>query len=129
VSGLGLALHAGIPGHRGDGASWARQSRRPKALPDEALTLVPCLPFEVEIALPSAGPWSLATELVRDAESWHGATRDIDASGRVTIVTPAPPDGWVPGRYLVKLHLRHPGGDAETAVIGGYELLPMRFSI
>lgn len=128
VSGLGLALHAGIAGRSAESAFWERQTRRPKALPDDAATLVPCLPFYVEIALHGRGPWSLTTELIRNDTTWQGTPQAIESGGRVELLTPAPPDGWVPGRYLVQLHLVGRDGAIESAIVGGYELLPMRFS-
>lgn len=128
VSGLGLALHAGIAGHAAELAFWSRQSRRPRSLPDEAVTLVPCLPFHVDLALQGAGPWALRTELQRGDERWPGANLSLAEGGRIELVTPAPPDGWVPGRYVVQVHLAHADGSVESAVVGGYELLPMRFS-
>lgn len=128
ISGAALATDSGLAAPSTFLARWRGQLLRPATLPIDAATLVPSLPFYLDLAPPGRGPWRLQLTLERGASRWPQPTIECRGPGRVELRTPEPPDGWRPGRYLVFVELRDSEGDVAQALAGGYELLPMRFS-
>ncbi len=117
---LGLAT-AGVP-------AWLGTAAGPvEALIVTPTRLLPGLPLTMHVS-PSA------PRGVGRLELWRGSERLADAAfsalpGAVlSLPTPTPPIDRSAGRYLVVAAWQVAGHDVERLVVGGYELLTLRFS-
>ncbi len=117
---LGL-VGAGVPSWLGDAAAPAA------ALIVAPKRLLPGLPLTLQVSA-AAPVGSGRLELWRGAERVAAVPFAASPGATLSLPTPTPPPGPSAGRYLVVGAWHAAGRDAERLVVGGYELLALRFS-
>lgn len=109
----GLTLHARGP----DGVAFAWRPRR----------LVPGLPCDIAVDADGGDGLAVLLELRRAGHALSSQRWPLLPGGQTRVPTPVPPETAPFGQFEVWAGIERDGVAADPVLLGGYEVLPLRF--